>query len=51
MLQESGKFDPVIVRSEIRRAIETIEKDENNPVLLDNGVGKTAVVEDLLSVL
>ncbi len=48
------KLDPVIGRdSEIRNVIQILSrKTKNNPVLIgEPGVGKTAVVEDWLSVL
>ena len=45
-------MDPVIGQDdEIRRVIEFVSQDQNNPVLIrEPGVGKTAIVEGLLSI-
>ena len=53
-MAREGKLDPVIGRdNEIRNVIRILSrKTKNNPVLIgEPGVGKTAIAEDLLSVL
>lgn len=51
---KQGKLDPVIGRDdEIRRVVQVLSRrTKNNPVLIgEPGVGKTAIAEDLPSVL
>ena len=46
-LARKGKIDPVIGRdNEIRRTMQVLSRrTKNNPVLIEPGVGKTAIVE------
>ena len=45
-LAARSKLDPVIGRDEkIRRVIQVLSRRPKNPVSLENGVGKTAIVE------
>ena len=46
-MAEAGKLDPVIGRDEeVRRVMQVLQRrTKNNPVLIEPGVGKTAIVE------
>ena len=52
-LCKDGKIDPVIGRdSEIERIIGILSrKNKNNPILLGEGIGKTACIEGLAAVI
>jgi ATP-dependent Clp protease ATP-binding subunit ClpB len=47
---EQGKLDPAVMK--IRRTIQVLQRrTKNNPVLIEPGVGKTAIVEGLAQLL